>query len=385
MVTLILKSAGYFVGMTCSDGVSVDGRMIDQGDCAGPRSAKNVLLNPLVNAAVFEAARGGILREGLGVDKCDVALVTNIGAADHLGKAYIDSPEDMFKVKRTPVDVVLPTGVAVLNATDSLVAEMAELSAGGVTFFSRDPDHPVIQRHRESGRRTVVVRNRKVMMCDGANEELLISLDELPSTHGGRVGFQVENVLAAAAAGWALGVELPKIAAGLQSFQGNLFDNPARFNVLESADKTLVVTDGRNSSALAALIEALDNFPHERRTVVYSAEEDRRDCDITSQGELLGQGFDRVILCEIEAGSERLTGDVTRLLRVGVERGDRAKHIDEIRDWTAAVDTAWSSLGRGEMLVIQTCSVPKTVRKLQSLLGLEPTDAVVPRLEEYQG
>ncbi len=377
MVTFILKSAGYFVGMACSDGIAVDGRIIDQGDCAGPRSAKNVLLNPLVTAAVFESARGGILREGLGVDKCDVAIVTNIGEADHLGKAYIDSPEDMFKVKRTPVDVVLPTGMAVLNATDPLVVEMAELSAGGVTFFARDPDHPVIKRHRDAGRRTAVVRDRQVMLCEGTRESPLISLDDLPCTHAGRVGFQVENVLAAAAAGWALGVEFSQIAAGLQTFQGNLFDNPARFNVLESADKTLVVTDGRNVSALAALIEALDNFPHERRTVIYSAEEDRRDCDITKQGELLGRGFDRVILCEIENGLERPAGEVTGLLRVGVERSPRTRQIEEIRDWTAAVDTAWSSLGRGEMLVIQTCTVPKTVRKLQALLGLEPAEAAV--------
>ena len=377
MVTFILKSAGYFVGMTCSDGVTVDGRIIEQGDCAGPRSAKNVLLNPLVNAAVFESARGGILREGLGVDKCDVAIVTNIGEADHLGKAYIDSPEDMFKVKRTPVDVVLPTGMAVLNATDPLVVDMAELSAGGVTFFARDPNHPVILRHREAGRRTAVVRDRKVMLCEGTQESPLISLDDLPCTHAGRVGFQVENVLAAAAAGWALGVDLPTIAAGLQAFQGNLFDNPVRFNVLESADKTLVVTDGRNASALVALIEALDNFPHEKRTVIYSAEEDRRDQDIIKQGKLLGRGFDRVILCEIESGVERPVGEVTRLLRAGVEEAARTRQIEEIRDWTAAVDAAWGSLGRGEMLVIQTCTVPKTVRKLQSLLGLEPAEAVV--------
>ena len=377
LVTSILKSAGYFVGMTCSDGVTVDGRIIEQGDCAGPRSAKNVLLNPLVNAAVFESARGGILREGLGVDKCDVAIVTNIGEADHLGMAYIDSPEDMFKVKRTPVDVVLPTGMAILNATDPLVVDMAELSAGGVTFFARDPGHPVIQRHREAGHRTAVIRDRKVMLCEGNQESSLISLDELPCTHAGRVGFQIENVLAAAAAGWALGVDHPKIAAGLQAFQGNLFDNPARFNVLESAGKTLVVTDGRNASALVALIEALDNFPHEKRTVVYSAEEDRRDQDIFKQGKLLGQSFDKVILCEIESGVERPVGEVTRLLRAGVNEATRARQIEENRDWTCAVDAAWTTLGRGEMLVIQTCTVPKTVRKLQSLLGLEPAEAAV--------
>lgn len=382
MVTSILKAAGHYVGTTCSDGVTVDGRVIDQGDCAGPRSAKNVILNPLVTAAVFEAARGGILREGLGVDKCDVAIVTNIGEGDHLGKSFIDSPEDMFKVKRTPVDVVLPTGMAVLNATDQLVVNMAELSAGGVTFFARDADHPVIQSHRAAGLRTVVVRDRKVMLCEGTHETMLISVDDLPCTHAGRVGFQIENILAAAAAGWGIGIAPSQIASGLQSFQGNLFDNPARFNVLESADRTIVVTDGRNLSALAALIEAIDNFPHERRTVVYSAEEDRRDRDISSQGALLGQAFDRVFLCEIENGVDRPVGDVTQILRAGIEAtgvegAARTQRIDEIRDWTTAVDTAWGELGRGEMLVIQTCTVPRTVRKLQSLLGLEPPEAVV--------
>ena len=377
LVTSILKSAGYFVGMTCTDGVTVDGRVIDQGDCAGPRSAKNVLLNPLVDAAVFESARGGILREGLGVDKCDVAIVTNIGEADHLGKAFIDSPEDMFKVKRTPVDVVLPTGMAVLNATDPLVVEMASLSAGGVTFFAIDSNHPVIQRHREAGLRTVFVRDRTVMLSQGSEELPLIKLDDLPSTHAGRVRFQVENVLAAAAAGWALNVNLQQLAIGLQAFQGNVFDNPARFNVLESAGKTLVVTDGRNVSSLAALVEALDNFSHEKRTIVYSAEEDRRDRDLIRQGELLGKSFDHVVLCEIEQGIDRQSGEVTQLLRSGIGAADRAQRIEEIPDWDSAVDFAWSTLGIGEMLVIQACTVSKTVRKVQLMLGLEQVEAGV--------
>jgi len=377
LVTSILKSAGYFVGMTCTDGVTVDGRVIDQGDCAGPRSAKNVLLNPLVDAAVFESARGGILREGLGVDKCDVAIVTNIREADHLGKAFIDSPEDMFKVKRTPVDVVLPTGMAVLNATDPLVVEMASLSAGGVTFFAIDSNHPVIQRHREAGLRTVFVRDRTVMLSQGSEELPLIKLDDLPSTHAGRVRFQVENVLAAAAAGWALNVNLQQLAIGLQAFQGNVFDNPARFNVLESAGKTLVVTDGRNVSSLAALVEALDNFSHEKRTIVYSAEEDRRDRDLIRQGELLGKSFDHVVLCEIEQGIDRQSGEVTQLLRSGIGVADRAQRIEEILDWDSAVDFAWSTLGIGEMLVIQACTVSKTVRKVQLMLGLEQVEAGV--------
>src|SRR5262249_44892885 len=134
LIAHLLRASGRVVGMTCSDGVSVGGRMIEIGDCSGPRSAVKVLLNPQVEAAVFETARGGILREGLGFDRCDVAVVTNIGQGDHLGQNYVETLEQMFTVKRCGVDVVLPTGAAVLKADDPLVAEMAPLCAGSVVF-----------------------------------------------------------------------------------------------------------------------------------------------------------------------------------------------------------------------------------------------------------
>jgi cyanophycin synthetase len=375
LVTSILKASGRMVGLACTDGIIIDGRTIDHADCAGPRSAKNILLNPVLDAAVFEAARGGILREGLGFDKCNVAIVTNIAEADHLGLHYIDSPREMFKVKRTPVDVVMPTGTAILNATDPLVVEMKELSAGSVTFFAIDPNHSVIREHRANGKRTVVVIDGHVVLCDGDDEYPLVPLEDLPCTHGGRVDFQIENVLAAAAAGWALDLNLQDIRTGLQSFQGNLQDGPARFNVLESSEKTIVVMDGRNRSALSAVIKAIDHFPHTKRTAIYSAEEDRRDLDIIGQGQQLGDAFDRVILCEIDEGKQRPTGEVTRLLRQGVEGGSRTKAIQEIGDWNQAVDVAWKQIQTGELLLIQSSTVAKTVKKMQTLLGLEPAEA----------
>lgn len=374
LVNSILRAAGFHVGMTCTDGVSIDGRMIEQGDCAGPRSAKNVLLNPLVDAAVFEVARGGILREGLGFDKCDVAIVTNIGEADHLGKSYIHTPADMYKVKRTPVDVVQPTGTAVLNANDQLVVDMAALSAGKVTFFSPDPNNDTIQKHRSEGLRAVIARDGKVILCEGSSETVVIALEDVPCTHGGRIQFQVENVLAAAAAGWALGISTKTIAAGLQAFQGNLVDNPARFNVLQLAGKTLILTDGRNQSALVALVDALGEFSQKRRTVVYSAEEDRRDEDIVRQGTLLGEAFDRVVLCEIDDAVCRGTGEVIGLLRRGMKDTQRVQDVLEIHDWSQAVDAAWQGMGRGEVLVVQSATIPRTVRKIQALMGVEPTE-----------
>jgi cyanophycin synthetase len=128
LIAHLFTAQGLRVGMTNTDGVYVNGRQIDSGDCSGPKSARNVLLHPEVDAAVFETARGGILREGLGFDRCQVAVVTNIGAGDHLGLNYITTVEDLAVLKRVIVQNVAATGYAVLNATDPIVAAMARLA-----------------------------------------------------------------------------------------------------------------------------------------------------------------------------------------------------------------------------------------------------------------
>ena len=148
----ILRGTGRRVGMTCTEGIIVENRRIQTGDCSGPQSAQAVLLNPSVDAAVLETARGGILRAGLGFDRCDVAVVTNIGEGDHLGLADIDTLEKLARVKRTIVEALGPTGVAVLNAHDPLVADMAAYSRGSVVYFSLNPNHPVVGMHRPKGR-----------------------------------------------------------------------------------------------------------------------------------------------------------------------------------------------------------------------------------------
>ena len=173
----ILKGAGKTVGMTCTDGIYVDERRIDNGDCSGPQSARSVLMNPTVETAVFETARGGILREGLAFDYCDVAVVTNIGDGDHLGLSDINTPEDLAKVKRCIVDVVSPKGYAVLNANDPLVVEMAPYCPGGVLFFAIDGNNPVIVRHRSVGGRAVFVRDGQIVLAEGSREETLMSVD----------------------------------------------------------------------------------------------------------------------------------------------------------------------------------------------------------------
>ena len=135
MIAHILKLMGRRVGMTSTDGIVIDGRIIKRGDMSGPKSAQMVLQNPTVDTAVFEVARGGILREGLGYDRNDVAVVTNV-TGDHLGLGGIDTLGQLANVKGVIVEAVPRAGTAVLNADDALVYRMGRHCDGRVILFS---------------------------------------------------------------------------------------------------------------------------------------------------------------------------------------------------------------------------------------------------------
>jgi cyanophycin synthetase len=349
------------VGMTCTDGIFIDGRRIDAGDCSGPKSARSVLMNPRVEAAVLETARGGILREGLGFDLCDVAVVTNLADGDHLGASDIQTLEDLARVKRVVVEAVAPNGTAVLKANDPLVAAMAEKCPGTVIFFARSGGDPVLNAHRHQNGRVLFVRDGMMIAAEGAYEIPIISLERMPLTHRGRVGFQVENALAAAGAGWAAGMEFDTLRAGLESFSATLQQSPGRFNLLEIGDSTVIVDYGHNASALSALIEAVDTFPHVYRSIVYSSAGDRRDCDLIQQGELLGDKFDRVILYEDHYRRGRAEGEIMALIRRGLECAVYAPEIVEIHSALKAVEMALQTARPGELLVIQADVIDETV------------------------
>ena len=253
LIASILGSSGLCVGMTNTDGVYVNGQSIDSGDCSGPKSAKNILFHPDVDAAVLETARGGILREGLGFDRCHVAVVTNIGMGDHLGLSHINTVEDLAAVKRVVVQNVTPgTGIAVLNAADPLVAGMASHCPGSVTFFARDPEHPVLARHRAQHKRVVYLNGNSIVAAEGGVEHR-ISLMGIPVTQNGTVAFQIENAMAATGAGWALGLDWEIIRAGLASFVNDFQTAPGRFNLFKHRGATLIADYGHNVDAIGSL------------------------------------------------------------------------------------------------------------------------------------
>lgn len=365
LIAHLVASTGKKVGMTCTDGIYVGGRRIDSGDCSGPQSARSVLMNPFVEAAVLETARGGILREGLGFDFCDVGIVTNIGEGDHLGLSDIETIEQLSKVKRCIIEAVHKNGFGVLKANDPLTAEMAEKCKGRVIFFAIDENDPVLTNHRVKGERVVFVRNGRIFTAEGAEETPLTTLDQIPLTHQGRIQFQVENVLASVAACWGVGMSVEQIVLGLESFSAHMDKVPGRFNLLEVHGATVVADYGHNSSSLLAIIEALEQFPHSHRTVVYSAAGDRRDIDMIRQGEILADHFDRVILYEDQYLRGRKPGEISSIFKRGMDSGKRVKEVYDFVGWEKAVEHALNLIKAGELMLLQADTIDETVQYLQ--------------------
>jgi cyanophycin synthetase len=219
MVARLLHLAGKYVGLTCKDGMYLDQRQVAKGDRATWASAHKVLLNRSVDAAVMVNSAASILCEGVAYDRCEVGVVTNILNADGLDKFYIHDTEQVYNVMRTQVDIVLPDGVAVLNAQDPMVLKMADLCDGSVILFSQDPEIGAITEHREQGGRAVFIRYGRLVLATGRDEVTLVEIASIPLLHNGAPVYQVQNVLAAVGAAWALGLSHELIRTGIETFK----------------------------------------------------------------------------------------------------------------------------------------------------------------------
>ena len=218
LIARLLTLSGKHTGLASSNGLFLDRRRSSQRDCANWESAHRILLNRAVEAAVLENGGDSILTEGLAYDRCQVGVITNIDPARHLGRLYIETEKQLFNLMRTQIDLVLKTGAAVLNAKDPQLVEMAELCDGETIFFAHDADLPAITAHLENGHRAVIVRYGQIMLASTQGETALARLADVPLCEGGANREQVENVLAAVAAAWALGIPTDIMRTGIETF-----------------------------------------------------------------------------------------------------------------------------------------------------------------------
>lgn len=208
---------GQHVGLACSDGLYMGERQVEKKNCATWAAAQKLLMNRKIEAAVIENSVTTILTEGLGYDRCQVGIITNIDPVQHFGEHYIETYEQVYNVMRTQVDVVLDDGVAVINAADPMSVEIAQLCDGEVIFFAIDSSLPAIEVHLKQGGRAVIQEQGRLLLVTGSNKILFAQSTKVPMLMTESV--RLEHVLAAVAGAWALGVSPNLISAGINTFR----------------------------------------------------------------------------------------------------------------------------------------------------------------------
>jgi cyanophycin synthetase len=383
MIAHILKGMGRKVGLTSTDGIFVDGRLIRRGDMSGPRSASTVLQNPTVDFAVFEVARGGILREGLGYQRNDVAVVLNV-TGDHLGLGGITSIRQLAAVKQVIVEAVPRDGTAVLNADDPLVAAMGSHSSGSVVYFSMDPEHELLKRQASRGRRGVTLEQGRdgemIVLRQGRKSMPLVATHLLPATFEGRARMNVANALAAVAASWAAGAHLHDIRQGLRTFTTSFYMAPGRLNVMDLNGYRVIVDYAHNAPAVRALGEFVERLAEPspggahalvtgRRIGVIATAGDRREADIRDVGQMASTYFDHIVVREDENPRGRKRGETAALIvegiKAGMAAGGRTRTIETMLDEMEATRHALDIGGAGDVVVVCVDHAGEVWRELQ--------------------
>jgi cyanophycin synthetase len=364
MVGHIYSTMKQFVGMTTTDGIYFDGVRRVKGDCAGPRSAEAVLQHPLVEVAVLETARGGILRSGLAFDKCTVGVVLNV-AADHLGLDGIETPERLAQVKQVVIESVAETGYGVLNADDPLTVEMAEECTGEVIFFGMDSSARPLALHLASGGKAAFFRNGELVLAEGSQETVLVQAADIPATYNGQIPFQVQNALAAAAACWGAGVPLDMISLGLRTFQTDENSAPGRFNLFPYGQATVIVDYGHNPHAMRAIQSAMSAMKPRRKIAVVAAPGDRRDADIQELAVVAANTFDWIVVREDNDLRGRERGEVSDLITETIRRTKPSLPVSVVLDEEESVRQALSMARAGDTVVLFIDSVDAVIQQVK--------------------
>jgi cyanophycin synthetase len=353
MISHILRTAGRRVGTTTTDGVLVDGRLVEEGDYTGPLGARAVLERDDVDVAVLETARGGILLRGVGYQSNDASVLTNI-SADHLDLQGVHTLPELAEAKSVIARMTRPTGTVVLNADDPLLAGLRRHLRATVVFFSLRPPRARLRAHLARGGRAVVLDDGWLVSLAGGSRRRVVAVAELPATLGGLARHNVANALAAAAGAHAMGATWAQVAAGLRDFGVGVEHMPGRLNAYRRGNRLVIVDYAHNEAGLAALMDVADRLlgPRGKRrgtvTAVVGTAGDRPDDALRGIGRIAGARADQVAIKEsLTFLRGRTRADVIGVLRAGmVAAGVPASAIAVYENEPAAISGELTTPGR---------------------------------------
>ncbi len=368
MLAHILKMCGFTVGLTSTDGVYIDGQLSVPGDMTGPVSAKMILRDPSVDAAVMETARGGMLRGGLGFQTCNVACCLNV-AADHLGLKGIDTLEQLAEIKRVPIEIA--SDAAVLNADDPLCLQMADYTdAETLCYVTMNPGHPLVKQHIRAGGQAFVLEEgmngHMITIYDSESHIPLLWTHLIPATIEGRAIHNVQNAMFAAALAYNMDIGLEDIRHGLRTFDTTFFQTPGRMNIYDEHPFKVILDYAHNPAAVRAMSNLVDRFePEGKRIIVLSAPGDRRNEDIREIAEISASHFDHFICRCDDNRRGRGKDEVAVMLKNKLlEEGIAADRIEVIPDEQEATTRALEIAEAGDLVLVLADAIKRTWKQI---------------------
>lgn len=358
----IFRQTQKVIGYTTTDGTYIGNFLAQAGDNTGPASAALILSDPTVEVAVLEAARGGILRSGLGFNQCSVGVVLNL-SEDHLGLQDINTVEEMAEVKSVVAQAA--SEYAVLNADDPLVTAMADKVKAKVAYFSLNPDHPLINAHLERGGVAAVAEEGYLTILKADQVIRVEQLANIPLTLRGLAPFMVANALAATLAAYLQGVTITEIAQGLRTFQMSVEQTPGRMNLIQVGEFHVLLDYAHNRGSFQAISQFVQKWPDGKRIGVVGSPGDRRQEDFIELGRLSAQMFDRILIKEDRDNRDCPRGEVAQQIYAGVKQEKPDFDCEIILDETQAIETAIAEASPGSLVVI----FPESVKDVLKLIS----------------
>ncbi len=378
LVAHIFKSIGHKVGFTTTDGIYIQNRMLQQGDCTGPVSAEFVLKDPTIDFAVLECARGGILRAGLGFHNCDIGIVTNV-TDDHLGLMDIHTLEDMARVKAVVPESVLPDGYAILNADDDLVYAMAKNLNCKVAFFSMDENNRRIKKHCSNGGIAAVVEDGYISICKGTWKIRIDKVVNIPLTFSGRAIFMIQNILPAVLAGFLRNLSTEDLRLALETFIPSAAQTPGRMNLFQFKKFQVMVDYAHNTAGFVALGKFLEKVDAKPKVGIIAGVGDRRDEDIISLGTLAADMFDEIIIRQDKNLRNRTGDEIINLMVKGIKQKNPNIPITVIPKESEAISYAIKNAKKGSFIIITSDVIPDA---LNAIMKYKEEDAQFEMLSE---
>ncbi|MCW5915000.1 MAG: cyanophycin synthetase [Chitinophagaceae bacterium] len=363
----LVGAGGYKVGFTTSDGVYIQNQMMMAGDCTGPKSAEFVLRDPTVDFAVLECARGGILRNGLAFQVCDIAIVTNI-SADHIGLGGIDTLEQMAKVKSVVPETVTRNGYAILNAEDDLVYAMKGDLQCNIALFSMDENNERIKRHCRNGGFAAVFENGYVTIMKGTWKIRVERVLDIPITFGGKAVHNIMNTLPSVLAAYLARIDLETIKQALKTFIPSPVQTPGRLNIFDFKNFKFLVDFAHNPAGLSLLCDFVNKLESTRRVGIISGTGDRRDDDIREIGRISARNFDEIIIRQDKNLRGRTAEEIVDLLIEGINEAKKTDiPVTVIQKEKEAIIHAYNNATPGSIVTIMCDVVPDALDFIKGL------------------